>query len=69
MGDKTQHTGDARVPSNLKVWRENMGYSIFDACSFLGVDEKDYAHWENSGDVVPRSILLACAALALGIKA
>lgn len=60
--------GSAHTPQNFKVWRENMGYTVDDACALLGVKQDDFNQWENDVKLVPRSILLACAALALGIK-
>ena len=60
--------GNAHAPQNLKVWRENMGFTIDDACALLGVKQDEFTQWENDIKPAPRSILLACAALALGIK-
>lgn len=60
--------GSDRAPQDLKIWRESMGYSLQDACNLLDVKQAQYNDWEHGTKPTPRYILLACAALALGIK-
>lgn len=67
MGEHIKN-GNAHAPSNFKVWRESMGFSVDDACALLEISKAQVADWESESAPVPRHILLACAALALGIK-
>lgn len=68
MGDNLKN-GNEHAPRDLKMWREGMGFSVADACDMLGVKQKDYEKWESQEKPTPKYVTLACAALALGIKA
>lgn len=68
MGIKFEN-GNAHAPVDLLTWRESMGYSLDDASQMLGVTPAELIRWEKHSTPTPRYITLACAALALGIKA
>lgn len=52
----------------LLRWREAMDFSAVDACAMLGCSRQALRNWETGATKVPRYILLACAALAKGLK-
>lgn len=41
----------------LKEYRKNLGYSIKDISSFLGISEYRYKRYENGIDIIPISFL------------
>lgn len=69
MNPETNPTKHVAGISDIKTWRASMGYTIADAAALLEVAESDYVEWENGIKPAPRYLILACAALALGIKA
>lgn len=69
MGMNGTKNGSSHAPQDLKLWRENMGFSIEEACALLEVERAQYESWESGAAPTPRYAALACAALALGIKA
>lgn len=68
MGVKISNGNDV-APSDVGQWREGMGYSVEESSQLLGVSPAEFIRWENKSAPTPRYIALACAALALGIKA
>jgi transcriptional regulator with XRE-family HTH domain len=67
MGNELKTT--TPVPQVLLSWRERMGFSQRDACVALGCSRGAWAKWETGKAKAPKYIGLACAALALGMKA
>jgi transcriptional regulator with XRE-family HTH domain len=55
--------------TSLKAWRDRMGFSQREACEALGCSRGAWRKWEDNDAEAPRYVGLACAALALGIKA
>ena len=55
--------------AGLKAWRERLKFSKTQAARELGCSRQSIYEWESGRSPVPRYITLACAALALGIKA
>lgn len=53
----------------LQAWRERMGFTQRDASKTLGCSADAWNRWETGKAKPPRYIGLACAALALGMKA
>jgi transcriptional regulator with XRE-family HTH domain len=52
----------------LAAWRKNMGYSKREAVRQLGCSRQAWDDWENDNHKIPRYIVLAIDALALGSK-
>ena len=55
--------------TTLAAWREAMGLSQREAVTALGCSRGAFAGWESGESRVPKYIALACAAVALNIKA
>jgi transcriptional regulator with XRE-family HTH domain len=60
----------------FKAWRKHMGLTIVEAAEALGVSEGSVELYERGARredgrpvIVPKPVELACAALALGVKA
>lgn len=63
----------AMTPEQFKSWRKHMGWSQQEAADHLGVSKGSiqlYERGEREGRPVeiPKTVELACAALALGIR-
>lgn len=57
-------------PSDLREWRERMGWSKRKAAALIGCTRETLRIWENSPEdkVLPIHIGLTCTALELGIR-
>ena len=55
-------------PEQFKAWRKHMGFSQQEAAEALGASRRALQNYEKSEEAMPRTIELACAALALGIR-
>lgn len=63
------------TPEQFKAWRKHMGYSQGEAAKTLGISKGSVELYEagkrrDDGRpvVIPKTVELACAAIALGIK-
>lgn len=55
------------TPDQLRQWRRDRGYSQAKAGELLGLTDRTLSNYEQGVFPIPRSVALACAALALGI--
>jgi transcriptional regulator with XRE-family HTH domain len=63
------------APEGFKAWRSHMGLSQQDVADALGISKGSIQLYERGARredertvIIPRTVELACAALALGIK-
>ena len=66
--DQTKPTPSPADKATLANWRTQMGFTILEAITALGVSERAWRRWEEGERQVPKYIKLATSALALGIK-
>ena len=62
------HSGVTMTSENLKGWRERLHWSKARAARELGLSRTTYIGHESGEIPIRRTVELACAALALGIK-
>jgi DNA-binding XRE family transcriptional regulator len=55
------------APIVVATWREQMGYTQYDAAHELGCSRKSLINWEKGRNRIPRYIALAMGALAMGM--
>lgn len=62
-------------PEQFKAWREHLGLSQQDAAAALGISKGSVQLYERGARrederpvVIPKTVALACAAIALGIR-
>lgn len=55
------------TPASLKSWRHELRLSQRAAAEALGVSERQFRYYEAGEYPIPRTVALACAALAHGL--
>ena len=55
------------TPADLAAWKAHMGLINVTAAEALGVDRSSVARWLAGETPIPRTVALACAALAAGL--